>query len=246
MSDLQGICYSGYRAGQSPDSGHFPSPAEIEEDLLILARRWRHLRLYDAGPHAELVLSAIERLGLDMEVLLGAWITAEVSNPGCPWGAWFSPEQLRANVRTNEAEVERTIALANRYPKIVTSLSAGNEATVDWTGHLVPVDRVIGYVRRLKAGASQPVTFCENHVPWMDKLEPLARELDFLSVHTYPVWEYRSVEEAMAVTDADWRRVSEKYPGKPVVITEAGWTTRSNGRGIEPHNASFEHQRVHY
>ena len=33
---------------------------------------------------------------------------------------------------------------------------------------------------------------------------------------------------------------------KPVVITEAGWTTASNGRGIEPWNASEELQASYY
>ena len=32
----------------------------------------------------------------------------------------------------------------------------------------------------------------------------------------------------------------------PVAITEAGWTTRSNGRGIEPTNASPELQARYY
>ncbi|MFT4626266.1 MAG: exo-beta-1,3-glucanase (GH17 family) [Myxococcota bacterium] len=245
-SEHQGICYSGYRDGQSPDAGIYPSPAQIEQDLAILARQWKWVRLYDSGPHAELVLSAVQRMGLDLEVLLGAWLTAETSNPGCPWGAWFSNEQLAANAVTNSAEIDRAIALAQRYPQIVTSVSAGNEATVDWTGHLVPVNRVIAYVKRMKAAISQPVTFCENHVPWMDKLAPLVAELDFISVHSYPVWEYRSIDDAMRVTDADWRRITEKYPDTPVVITEAGWATRSNGRGIDPSNANVHHQVRYY
>lgn len=244
--DFQGICYSGYRAGQNPHTGAFPSPAQIEEDLRILARRWRRIRLYDAGPHAELVLAAIERLGLDMEVLLGAWLAAEVNNPECGWGAWYSDEQLAANHAENEAEILRAIDLAQRYPSIVTSLAAGNEATVSWTGQLVPVDKVIAYVRQLKAACPQPVTFCENHVPWVEHLDPLAAELDFLSVHSYPVWEYKSIDEALSVTDADWRRVTARHPDKPVVITEAGWTTRSNGRGIETHNANVELQVRYY
>ena len=245
-ADLQGICYSGYREGQSPDTGVLPSPEQIEEDLRILARRWRHLRLYDSGPHAELVLAAIERLGLDMDVLLGAWLSAEVNNPGCPWGAWYSEEELARNRSENAAEVERAIALARRYPDIVRSVAAGNEATVEWTGQLVPVQQVRAYVRRLKEALEQPVTFCENHVPWVEHLEALAEDLDFLGVHSYPVWEYRSIDEALAVTEADWRRISERYPDKPVVITEAGWATRSNGRGIETHNASPELQVRYY
>lgn len=246
FGEHQGICYSGYREGQSPDAAVFPSPDEIAEDLRIVSKGWRKIRLYDSGPHASLVLEAIKREGLELEVLLGAYLFAEEDNPACPWGGVHGPEQLAANRVENEAEVERAIALARAYPGIVTALSAGNESTVDWSGHLVPVPRVIEVARALKAGTGRPVTFCDNHVPWIDKLEPLVAELDFISIHSYPVWERRSVEEGIAVTDADHRRVAERYPGVPVAITEAGWPTRSNGRGIEPEQAGPEPQARYY
>ena len=83
-------------------------------------------------------------------------------------------------------------------------------------------------------------------MPWTEKLEPLAAELDFISLHTYPVWEYRTIEGALAWTRQNYRAVADHYPGKPVVITEAGWTTGSNGRGIEPWNASQEFQARYY
>ncbi len=50
------ICYSGYREGQYP-GGTYPSYEEIKEDLLILAKNWQYLRLYDCTPHAETVLA---------------------------------------------------------------------------------------------------------------------------------------------------------------------------------------------
>jgi len=40
--------------------------------------------------------------------------------------------------------------------------------------------------------------------------------------------------------------VANRYPDKPVIITEAGWATNSNGRGIEPHNVSEENQEIYY
>ena len=246
FSQHQGICYSGYREGQNPNNGTFPTPEQITEDLRILSKGWRKLRIYDSGPHARLVLEAIAQGGFDFEVQLGAYIQAEVSNPDCPWGGVYSPEQLTANVVQNDEEVGRTIELATAYPSIVTSVSAGNEATVSWTDHLVPVERVIDVVRRFKQSISQPVTFCENHVPWLDKLAPLVPELDFISVHVYPVWEQKPIDDAIAATNADYRRVADRYPGKPVAITEAGWTTRSNGRTIAPPNASPELQARYY
>jgi exo-beta-1,3-glucanase (GH17 family) len=240
------ICYSGYREGQSPLDGVYPSYDEIREDLLILAMHWRYLRLYDCGPHAAMVLDVIRREGLRFKVMLGLDMAAEMSNPHCPWGAEFSVDTLDANRRRNEEEVGRAITLANHYRDLVFSVSVGNEASVEWTDHMVPVDRLIAHVRSLKALIGQPVTFCENYVPWTYKLEPLAAELDFISVHTYPAWEYRTMDDALAYTMQNYQSVVDHYPGKPVVITEAGWTTASNGRGIDPWNASEQLQRHYY
>ena len=239
------ICYSGYREGQCPGQV-YPSYDEIKEDLLILAKNWKFLRLYDSSPHAETVLQVIADEALDFKVMLGVDMGAEMSNPHCPWGAEFSDETLEANRQANSDQVEKAIALSNRYPDIVFSLSIGNEASVEWSDHMVPVTNLIAYVRKVKSSIKQPVTFCENYVPWTYKLEPLAAELDFISVHTYPAWEYRTMEDALEYTKHNYHSVVNHYPGKPVVITEAGWTTASNGRGIEPWNASEELQASYY
>ena len=240
------ICYSGYREGQDPRQGVFPSYAEIREDLLILAKNWRFLRVYDCSVHAERVLQVIEDESLDFKVMLGVDMAAEVSNPNCPWGAQFSDEKLQANIQANVAQVDKLIELAARFPKSVFSVSVGNEASVEWTDHMVPVEALVAYVAKIKALIKQPVIFCENYIPWGYKLQPLAAELDFISVHTYPAWEYRTLDDALNYTKDNYYSVVHQYPGKTVVITEAGWTTASNGRGIDQWNASAELQAAYY
>lgn len=240
------ICYSGYRHGQSPGERIYPSLEEIREDLRILKKNWRLLRLYDCSTHAERVLEVIRADGLPLQVMLGAYLGAEMNNFGCPWGVTYTEEQLEASRRENDAEIERLIALAARYPDIVFSVAVGNEATVDWTDHFVPVPHMIEYVCRVKRAVAQPVTFCENYVPWQNKLRDLVPELDFISVHTYPVWEYRHIHEAIDYTKENVESVARMYPGKPVVITEAGWATSSNGRGIKAEHASQELQDFYY
>ena len=236
------ICYSGYRHGQCPGEKIYPSLEEIREDLQILRKHWQLLRLYDCSTQAERVLEVIESDGLPFQVMLGAYLGAEMNNFGCPWGGTYTEEQLEANQRENEAEIERLIALAGRYPDIVFSVAVGNEATVDWTDHFVPVPQMIEYVRRVKRAVAQPVTFCENYVPWQHKLRDLVPELDFISVHTYPVWEYKHIHEAIGYTKENVESVARLYPDKPVVISEAGWATRSNGRGMKAEHASQELQ----
>ena len=126
------------------------------------------------------------------------------------------------------------------------SVAVGNEATVDWTDHFVPVHSMIDHVRRVKAAVRQPVTFCENYVPWQHKLRDLVAELDFISVHTYPVWEYKHIHEALDYTKDNLASVARLYPGKPIVITEAGWCTNSNGRGMHAEHAVQELQSTYY
>jgi exo-beta-1,3-glucanase (GH17 family) len=240
------ICYSGYRDGQSPETGEIPSYEQVKQDLLILQEQWQSLRLYASDSHSETVLAVIKNEGMPFDVMLGAYITAEVDNPECPWGGVYPPEQLLANKRENKAQILRLIELTNAYSSIVSSVSIGNEASVSWTDHMVTTDSLVRYARLLKDGVSQPVTFCENYVPWLDKLRPLAEELDVISIHTYPVWEYKSIEEGLAYTIENYNAVAQAYPEKQVVITEAGWATKTNGLGIDSHNVNQEFQRRYY
>jgi exo-beta-1,3-glucanase (GH17 family) len=236
------ICYSGYRESQDPRQEIYPDYEEIRKDLLILAIFWPVIRLYDCRQHAETMLKVIRDQGLDLKVMLGVDMAAEISNPNCPWGAEFSDKTLFANCQTNSANVDQMIALANLYNTIVFAVSVGNEASVEWTDHMVPVDKLVNYARRVKKAVPQPVTFCDNYVPWASKLEHLAAELDFISVHTYPFWENCTIDKALAYTKQNYRSVVNHFPNKPVVITEAGWPTASNGRGIDPWKASEEAQ----
>jgi exo-beta-1,3-glucanase (GH17 family) len=74
------ICYSGYRHGQNPGDKIYPSYEEIREDLLILGKHWRLLRLYDCSPHGERVLAVIHAEGMDFQVMLGAYLGAEMNH----------------------------------------------------------------------------------------------------------------------------------------------------------------------
>lgn len=239
------ICYSGFRDGQQP-GGNYPTYDQVKEDLLILQGHWKYLRLYDCDHHTDTVLEVITKEKLDFKVMLGAYINAEMNNYGCPWGGSYSEEQLEHNKERNLYQIKKLIRLANEFPDIIFTLSVGNEACVDWTDHYVPVDKVIQYVRMVKKHAKQPVTFCENYLPWLGKMKDLVDEVDFISIHTYPVWEYKDIHEALEYTKQNYYAVADTYPDKLVVITEAGWATNSNGRGIHVHNVSEEYQKTYY
>lgn len=246
LEKAKAICYSGFRDGQQP-GGIIPSYEEVKEDLLLLQPHWKYLRLYDCDEHAKTVIDVIRKENLDFKLMLGAYIEAEMNNFGCPWGGGvYEEERLKANHKSNDKKIQRLIEWANKFPEIIFSLSVGNESCVDWSGNYVPVSRVVEFAKKVKKHAKQPVTFCENYVPWLNKLKPLVEVVDFISIHTYPVWEYKHIHEAIEYTADNYKAVAGIHPKKPIIITEAGWATNSNGRGIHPEHVNEENQKVYY
>jgi len=242
----QAICYSGFRNGQQP-GGAIPTYDEVKEDLLLLKPHWSYLRLYDCDAHAKTVIEVIQKEKFDIKLMLGAYIEAEMNNYGCPWnGGVYEEEQLIKNQKSNDAKIQQLINWANQFPDIIVAVSVGNEACVDWTDHFVPVNRVVDFAKKVKKNIKQPVTFCENYVPWLNQLKPLAEVLDFISIHTYPVWEYKHIHEAIEYTMSNYKAVEDIYPDKAIVITEAGWATNSNGRGINPEHVNEVNQKIYF
>ena len=229
--EVMAVAYSGYREGQHPDRGDGavnPSAEQILEDLQILgAHGFRLIRMYDSGDNTRDTLEIIRRHELPIQVLLGIWLRAEISNhEGCPWLDEPIPaETLAANTRKNAAEIQRGIELAQEFAGIVVAVNVGNEALVDWNDHMVPLERVIAYVRRVKEAIAQPVTVADNYVWWRQQGAPLAAEVDFIGVHTYPVWEDKTIDEGLAYTIENLEGVREALPGKPIAVLEAGWAT---------------------
>lgn len=239
------VAYSGYRAGQHPDRGEGavePSDAELQEDLQILvASGLRLIRLYDAGELSARVLALIEARELPIQVMLGAWLEAEVSNhEGCPWLTEPIPEErLTANTIRNADEVARVIALANAHPEVVVAVNVGNEAMVSWNDHMVPLQAMLRYLRQVRAAIRQPVSTADNYVVWAEQGPALAEAVDFAAVHTYPAWEGKTAEEGLAFTVENLTRVRRAVPGLRLVIGEAGWPTVASEFGAR---ASEVHQ----
>jgi exo-beta-1,3-glucanase (GH17 family) len=246
--EVMAVAYSGFREGQHPDRGDGavnPSDDEILEDLeILLAHDFKLIRLYDSGENSLATLELIRQHDLPIKVLLGMWLRAEFSNHlGCPWLDEPIPdEELAANTLKNAAELQRGIELANRFSDIVVAVNVGNEALVEWNDHMVPLDKVIDYVRHVKAAIDQPVTVADNYEWWIRDGAPLAAEVDFLGIHTYPVWEDKTIDEGLAYTIENIKGVHDALPGNRIAVLEAGWATAAtefNERASEAHQARY-------
>jgi exo-beta-1,3-glucanase (GH17 family) len=243
------VCYSGFRAGQHPDRGDGavnPSRDEILEDLNILAAEgFELIRLYDSGENSQTVLELIKENKLNIRVMLGIWLSAELSNhETCAWLTEPIPDEVLANNKlVNRAEVEKGISLANRYKDIVVAVNVGNEALVDWNDHKVDVDTLITYVKQVKKHIKQPVTVAENYEWWAANGKKLAAELDFIAIHIYPIWEGRDIEEGIEYSIQNVQKVRNALPDSRIVISEAGWATISSEFGAR---AGEEKQKQYY
>jgi exo-beta-1,3-glucanase (GH17 family) len=250
VGEVPAICYSGYRRGQHPDRGQGaknPSRAEILEDLEILSATgvFRLIRLYDSRENSRTVLELIREKKLPLKVMLGAWLDAEISSYGtCAWVDAPEPEEkLAANRKANEQEVERAIALAREFPDVVVAVNIGNETLVDWNDHRVGVDRLRSFLAKAREELDQPVTTAENYAAWVRDGPELAGAVDFAGVHTYPIWENKTLAEAMDFTIANLAAVQEALPGVPIAVAEAGWTTTASEF---PQEANEDNQLVYY
>jgi exo-beta-1,3-glucanase (GH17 family) len=244
------ICYSGFRTGQHPDRGDGsvnPSYENILEDLTILSKKedFQLIRLYDSGENSKMVLEVIRDNKMDIRVMLGIWLKAELSNhESCAWLNEPIPQEvLNSNKKLNKKEIEEGIRLANSFPNIVVAVNVGNEALVDWNDHKVHVDTVISYVRKVKQSINQLVTVADNYEWWVKNGLSLAKEVDFLSIHVYPVWEGKDIEEGMSYTLENLQEVRNAFPQGRIVITEAGWASVASEFG---ERANEEKQAQYY
>ncbi|HIJ63507.1 MAG TPA: exo-beta-1,3-glucanase [Rhodospirillaceae bacterium] len=209
---LASVSFAPFRRGQSPLTKVYPSPAEVEEDLRSLVGLARGIRTYSSREGMEVVPELAARLGL--KVIFGAWLTNQTEAKG----------RL-----TNEAEVEALIKAANRYPDAIERVLVGNEVLL--RRDLTP-EQLIGYIRRVKAAVRQPVSYADVWAFYL-KYPEVARELDYLTIHILPFWEDEPVpiDRVEQHITAIVERMRQAFPGKPILIGEAGWPSLGRDRG---------------
>jgi exo-beta-1,3-glucanase (GH17 family) len=224
-----GVCYSGYRAGQNPQLNRFPAQAQILEDLKILERNWKLIRLYGGDRHSQDVLEVIRREKIGLKVLLGIWLDGRPGREG------ENAEQTATGIR-----------LANAYKDIVLAVSVGNEILVSWSDHKLTEERAIEYVAQVKKAVSCPVTVADDSLYWRQPQAKLADVVDFITTHTYPMWGHEDIDTAMPSTIKNYESVRKAHPGKTIVLGEAGWASYTVGDQHAPRAGDEQKQKRYY
>ena len=222
------LSYSGYRAGQSPETGVYPTQEQVLEDLRILARHFQLIRVYSMDRHGQDVLEVIRREKLPLRVMLGVWIDGRPDH-----------------VARNAEQVATAIRLANEYEDVVVAINVGDEALASWSAHKTTEAVLLEHVRTVKHAVGCPVTVADDWAYWREPTARLAGVVDFIAMHSYPVWNKHDVDTAMPFTIANYEAVRKAHPGKTIAITQAGWPSYTVGEPFVP-GAGDEQKQKRY
>jgi len=209
----QAVAYGCYREGQAPGQIG-PSKTEILEDLNIIKQHWNLIRVYNADDDTERILQVIRENSLPIKMMLGIWLEQE-----------SSPDARDSNIRN----VLKGIELANQYPEIIAAINVGNETQVFWSWHKLDTAALVRYIRTVRNHTSAPVTTADDHMFWSTpESKEVADELDFIVSHIYPIWNGKTLDNAIWWMDDTYRSIAEMHPQKLQVLGEVGWATNYN------------------
>ena len=238
------VCYSGYRENESPHHGTHPTDEEVLEDLLILAKDFKYIRMYNPYDHAKTTLRVIKKHNIPLKVMIGVEPQGEISNPNCAWGGLHTHEAIAAHKKSNYRQLDLLADLANQYSDIVLAVAVGNENTAFWHPNKMDPHVLADHVRYLKKKVNVPVTFCEGSYEWRESCGEVAEVADFISIHDYPLWHKVPIKDAVEYTIKAYEETIRRYPNKPVIFTEFGWTTRGNEQ-MDVSQTNEENQKIY-
>ena len=201
------VSYAPFRGSQNPFGPDIPiDPRQIDEDLAQLKKITDCVRTYSVDHGLDQIPEIARRHG--MKVLQGLWLSS-------------LPDLSRK-------QVETTIALAKRFPDVITAVIVGNEVLL--RGEMSAPD-LARTIREVKAQVSMPVTYADVWEFWLRHRE-IAAAVDFITIHILPYWEDfpQPARDAAAHVGAIRKQVVAAFPDKEVLVGEFGWPSAGRMR----------------
>ena len=206
------MSYAPFRKHQTPwNSTAIISPEQIAEDLAELAKVSKCIRTYSVENGLDKVPELASRVGL--KVILGIWLGRD-----------------RAK---NAQLIDTALSAAEQHRDVVTALMVGSEVLL--RGEMLASD-LRKIILSVKARTSIPVSYADVWEFWL-RYQELSDAVDFVTIHILPYWEDLPVraEDAAAHVDDIRRQVALAFPGKEILIGEAGWPSKGRMRdGARP------------
>lgn len=206
---LDCVSYAPFRMHQTPwNSTEVIAPEQIAEDLATLSHLSGCIRIYSVENGLDRVPELAAKVGL--KVILGIWIGRDAVK--------------------NAALVDIAVSLTHTHPDTITALVVGSEVLL--RGEMSEAD-LRKTIRAAKARVGVPVSYADVPDFW-GRYPGVATEIDFVTVHVLPYWEdvpLRAEEAATHVADIH-RQMAAAFPGKEILIGEAGWPSHGRMRGV--------------
>lgn len=212
------VSFASFRRGQSPITGDYPPPSQVEDDLKSLASVTKGIRTYTSREGMDVLPDLARKHGI--EVTHSAWLGKKTD--------------------INTKEVQELIKAANAHPDVIKRVIVGNEVLL--RQDLSP-EQLIAYIRQVKAAVKQPVSYADVWAFYL-RYPQVADEVDYITIHILPYWEDEpiGVEGSAEHIVKIYRMIQERFPGKPILIGEAGWPTKGRNRGpaaVNMENAAY-------
>jgi exo-beta-1,3-glucanase (GH17 family) len=203
---LASVSFAPFQSWQSPLNKEYPDRKDIDRDLAVIKNVTHGVRVYSSQEGLEYVPELAAAHGL--KVIQSAWLSQEQT--------------------INRREINSLISLANARPDTITRVIVGNEVLLRKD---MSVAELIKHIRMVKASVRQPVSYADVWEMWLKNPE-LGQEVDFITVHFLPYWEDipMPVEIAVDHIASIYKRLQEAFPGKPILIGEAGWPDAGRSR----------------
>ncbi len=200
------LSFAPFRAGQSPMTEQFPSAAEADADMALMAGATRAVRTYAA------IEGQYDAAALAQKHGLHVW-----------QGIWLGADRAR-----NAQEIARGIALAHAYPDTITRVVVGNEVLLRRD---LPPAALIAAIDQVRAAVKQPVAYADVWDFWKQFPE-VAAHVDVMLIHLLPYWEDTptGIDAAVAHVGDVYHEMRGLFPGKPIAIGETGWPSAGRAR----------------
>lgn len=225
-----GVCYGPHRDGQHPNTGPHPTRDQIREDLHIMAKHWRMIRMYGMGDASRWAAEIIREDKLPLKLLAGVWIASEVRLNDRNEVI----ERDESLAELNRKQVADAIKLANEYPDVVMALGVGNETQVTWSTYRTTSDVLLKYLREVRQNVTQPVTTCDDYNFWnKPESREIAQNCDFIALHTYAMWNKQLLPDALPWTREQIAAIQALHLDRRIVLTELGWATQKGTNGYQ-------------
>lgn len=200
------LSFGAYRDWESPLTERFPSEAEADQDMALLARVTRAVRTYSAIEGDFDTAAVARRHGVKL------------------WqGIWLGGDRAQ-----NEREMVRAIALAHQYPDVIERVVVGNEVLLRRD---LPVGELIADIDRVRRSVTQKVAYADVWEFWRQFPE-VAPHVDVMLIHLLPYWEDvpTGIDRAVAHVGDVFRQMRCEFPGRQIAIGETGWPSRGRPR----------------